>query len=170
MADTHCFRIQPYTHGVITGSHDIHRSHSRHTGQLVYQIQVGKVGQVNTIINTVTTQCKHHHNIGGLLLHRHSLHLHCFGQRIQRYADPVLYHHSRHIDIGPYFESHGQRISARCGGIGAHIQHSVHTVHLLFNGDTDSLCYSFSIGPRIYRTDLHGRRRNIGVLRHGQYV
>ena len=22
----------------------------------------------------------------------------------------------------------------------------------------------------IYRTDLHGRRRNIGILRHGQYI
>ena len=64
IADTHGFGIQPYTHGVITGSHDIHRSHSRYTSQLVYQIQIGIIGQIEAIINTVTAQCKHHHNIG----------------------------------------------------------------------------------------------------------
>ena len=35
-----------------------------YTCQLVYQIQIGIIGQIKAIINTVTTQCKHHHNIG----------------------------------------------------------------------------------------------------------
>ena len=64
IADTHGFRIQPYAHGIITGSHDIHRSYPWYTCQLVYQIQIGIIGQIKAIINTVTTQCKHHHNIG----------------------------------------------------------------------------------------------------------
>ena len=63
ITDTHGFRIQPNAHGVIAGSHDIDRPYPRHTRQLVYQIQVGIVRQIKTIVNAVSCKRQHHYDV-----------------------------------------------------------------------------------------------------------
>ena len=63
VTDTHRLGVQPDTHGVIACSHDIDRSHSRYTGELVHQVQVGIIGQIQSVVDTIPTQSQHHDDV-----------------------------------------------------------------------------------------------------------
>ena len=168
--DTHRLGIQPDTHGIVTGSHHVYRSYPRHTSQLVHQVQIGIVGQVKSIINTIANQSKHHDNVRRFLLYRYPLLFHRFGQRIQRYTHTVLHHDCSHINVCSNLESNGQGIHTRCRRSGTHIHHPFYPIHLLFNGDTYGLRHRFGIRSRIDGIHLYRRRCNVRILGHRKFI
>ena len=170
VTDTHRLGVEPNTHRIVTGTHHIHRTHSRHTGQLVHQIQVGIVGEIQTIVNAIARQGEHHHDVRRFLLHRHPLLLHRLGEGVQSHTHAVLHHHGRHIDVRSHLEGYGQRISTRCRRSGAHIHHSFHPVHLLFDGDTHGLCHGLRIRSRIDGIHLNRWWSDVGILLDGEHT
>ena len=169
--DTHCFRIEPDTHGVIPCSHYIHGTHSGHTCQLVDEIQLCIIGQIQTVVNRILWgHCQEHDNIRWLFLYSDSLHHYGFGERWLCDAYPVLYLDGCHINIRTDGKCDRQRIGSRRRWIRGHIKHTVYPVHLLFDRNTYCLGNGFGICPRINSRYLYRWRCNLRKLRYRQYI
>ena len=61
--DAHRLRVEPNSHGIIARTHHIHRTYPRHTGQLVHQVEVGIVGQIQSVIKAIARQGQHHDDV-----------------------------------------------------------------------------------------------------------
>ena len=61
--DTHRLRVEPNSHGIIACTHHIHRTYARHTSQLIHQVEVGIVGQIQSVIKAIARQGQHHDDV-----------------------------------------------------------------------------------------------------------
>ncbi len=169
-AHAHQLRVEPHAHAVLSRAESLHIAYAVDSRKLVDNIQLGIVGKVQTVGRLRVARFhgyeKYHvrrtrHNLHPLLLHRRRQH----GVGL---AHPVLNLHCGDVEVGAVLESYLKRIRSVGTRGGTHIHHSLHTVHLLFDGHAYGLCHRLGIGSRIAGHYIDCRRRYVGELCHRQ--
>jgi len=162
-------RIQPDPHAVLLLPKDARFSHAVEPGQLLDHLNRRVVAQVQLVVAPVgRVEVDEHDQVGRPLLRGHPDLPHHLGERGEGDRDAVLDEHLGHVQVRAHLERDRQRVAAVVARLGRHVQHVFHAVDLLLDRRRHGVGQHLRAGPGIRASDLHGRRRDLGVLRNGQ--
>ena len=162
-------RVQPYPHGVLTGTQQSHPAHAVDARQGVAQAQHGVIGDVQPIVGFFRrVQVDDHQDVGRVLLGADPQPADRFRQARLGQGDTILYLHLRIIQVGAQGEGDGDAEIAIAGGLRVHVQHVFHAVDLLFQWRGDRVRHHFRARAGVGCPHLHRRGGHLGVLGNGQ--
>jgi len=161
--------IEPDAHRILAGAEHQDVADAGQARNLVLELDGRVVAQVEAVVAGVGRGQRHDlQDRGRLLLHGDALRLHRLRQRRQRGRHAVLHQHLREIEIGADLERHRQGVAAVGAGVGLHVDHAFHAVHLLLDRQRHGVDHRAGARTRVARRDLHGRRHDFGILRDRQ--
>ena len=137
--------------------------------QIVLNLDGGVVAEVQIVVLAVGgVQVDGQQDAGRLLLNVHALQLHLLGQLRHGQRDAVLHQHLGHVQVGAQGEGDGERVGAVVGALRRHVHHAFDAVDLLLDRRGDAIGHDLAVGAGIAGRDLHGGRRDVGILRDGK--
>ncbi len=161
--------IEPDPHRVVTASKEGDVADAVEPRQRVLHLEQRVVGEVELVVAAIGRDEIHaEQDAGGLLLRRHPLPLHLFGELGQCHRDPVLREHLRLIDVGAERERDIDHALAVVGALRRQIEHVLDAVHFLFDRRGDSVGHHLRARARIESLDRDRGGSDIGILRHRQ--
>ena len=164
-------RIQPDPHGILADAEDVDIAHAGQARELADQVDGGVVAEIEAVVAPVLRgQRGDLQDRRRFLLHIDALGLDGIGQLGERDGDPVLHQHLGEVQIGADLEGDDQGIGAVAGAGGLHIDHMLHAVDLLLDGERHGVHHGGGAGAGIARRHRNGGRDDIGILGDGQLV
>ena len=163
----HHVGLQPDAHRVV-GTQRESLADALNTQDARFDVDLGVVREERLVVGVVGTVQREDLHHGGLTLHGRNADLR-YGRRQLTGGGGyfVLHVHGRHVGIGALTEI--DRDAGRTyGGAGCEVGHVLHAVDGLFEGDDDRFLDGFGAGARIAGVHHDRRRRDVGILLHGQ--
>ncbi len=158
-------RVHPDPHRILAGTHDRDVSDTGKPGQLVDQIDRRVIPHEQRVARFVRRiegdEQQDRRRFGAdcdpLRLRR----LRQLGHRV---LHPVLHQHLVHVRVAADVEAHRQHIGAVIGAGRLHVDHARDAIYLQLDRQGDGVDDGLRAGSRIAGRDLHGRRRDVGIL------
>ena len=158
-------RVQPYAHGVVPASHNLHEPHAVNTFQLPQDVDVRKIIDKLLGVRAVAAEyVQIHQHAVHLLLRHHAGPDNLLRQLVEHRRHTVLHVDSRHVGVRPYLEIHSRERHAVVGTYGSHIRHSRHAVDSAFQRSRNRFGHHVRAGARVARRHRHCGRHDVRKL------
>ena len=162
--------IQPNSHAVRTNAKDGHPAHAGHAFELVFEIKGCKIIQEERVEFFIGGGQRDDLQDGGGFRAGHDpLALHAGGKLGDSRRDAVLDKNLGGIRINSDIERHDEVVVSLVGGKRLHVDHPLHAVHRLFDGQGHLFDHRSGTGAGIRCRDLNRRGSDRGVLRNGEH-
>ena len=162
-------RVEPDAHRVVAAAEHQHVADAVDAGQHVLHVERGVVGDVLLVAAAVRRDHVHdHHQVGRGLADDDAETLHILGQARLGDRDAVLHEHLGLVDVDAGLEHDVDRQTAVTGRLRLDVEHVVDAVDLELDRRGHRFGDHLGGCAGIGRGDVDGRRRDLGIFRHGK--
>ncbi|MNH89556.1 hypothetical protein D3C73_420820 [compost metagenome] len=165
----HTIGFYPYTHRIITHTHNLSESYPFNTFQLFKDIDIGEIIDETFICSFILSKDIQVHQHGvDFLLCRYPSFNNLLRQFIQYSRYPVLNINRSNIRVRSYFKENLYHRTSVISRYGVHIGHPCNTIDRFLQWNSDGISTYFGIRTSIVGVHNHRRRYNIWELRNRQ--